>query len=333
MHFTRRNGLKFIAAGAAAAVLPVMPASAASPATADKGTRLILLGTGGGPTPLPNRNQPASVLLVNDEPYVIDAGNGVARQLMLAGIGSHRIGKIFITHHHDDHNADMGTLMGLAWSNGRAVPSDAFGPPGTEAMVRAFVDYFEPNSAVRRAFSGGKNAPSELFRGHDVAGSGFVYEDENVRVTCVENTHYPNQGHKDGVHHVSYAYRFETADRVIVFSGDTAVSEELAGLTKGADVLVHEVINVERTGVLIGKKFAEQGRSPEEIERVLKAVIAIHTPLEDVGRLAEGAGVKTLVLNHFVPGFDPEETPESWVAGIRAHYAGEIIVGEDLMVI
>lgn len=331
MRFTRRNGLKFIAASAAAAVVPVIPASAASPVTTGRGTRLILLGTGGGPTPLPNRNQPANVLLVNDEPYVIDAGNGVARQLMLAGIGSHRIGRIFITHHHDDHNADMGTLMGLAWSNGRASPSDAFGPPGTEAMVAAFIDYFEPNAAVRRAFSGGKKSPRELFRGHDVAGSGFVYEDENVRVTCVENTHYPNHGHKDGAHHVSYSYRFDTADRVVVFSGDTAASDELAELAKGADVLVHEVINAERTEALFRKKFAEQGRSPEEIERVLRAVISIHTPLEDVGRLAEGAAVKTLVLNHFVPGFDPEETPEGWVAGVRAHYSGKTIVGEDLM--
>ncbi|MCR4269443.1 MBL fold metallo-hydrolase [Nitratireductor sp. ZSWI3] len=331
MRFTRRTGLQFIAASAAAAAFPTMPAAAAPSASQGKGTRLILLGTGGGPTPLPGRNQPANVLVVNDEPYIVDAGNGVARQLMLAGIGAHRVGKIFITHHHDDHNADMGTLMGLAWSNGRSLPSDAFGPPGTEAMVRALIDYFEPNAAVRRAFSGGKKPPRELFRGHDVTASGPVYEDDNVRVTCIENTHYPNQGHKDGVHHMSYSYRFETADRVVVFSGDTAASEELAELAKGADVLVHEVINAERTEALFRKKFAQQGRSPEEIERVLKAVIAIHTPLEDVGRLAQRAGVKTLVLNHFVPGFDPQETPEGWTAGVKRHYAGKIIVGEDLM--
>jgi ribonuclease BN (tRNA processing enzyme) len=306
-----------------------MPAAADSPAPG-KGTRLILLGTGGGPTPLPGRNQPANVLLVNDEPYVVDAGNGVARQLMLAGIAAHRVGHIFITHHHDDHNADMGTLMGLAWSNGRAAPSQAYGPPGTKGMVSAFIDYFEPNAAVRLAFSGGRKLPRDLFRGHDIAGSGQVYEDDNVRVTCVENTHYPNQGHKDGAHHVSYSYRFDTADRVVVFSGDTAASEELAKLAKGADVLVHEVINAERTEALFRKKFASQGRSPEEIERVLEAVISIHTPLEDVGRLAKRAGVKTLVLNHFVPGFDPEETPDGWTAGVRKHYGGTIIVGEDL---
>lgn len=331
MRITRRTSLKFIAASAATAALQVGRAGAETPAKQTGGSRLILLGTGGGPTPLPGRNQPANVLLVNGEPYVIDAGNGVARQLMHAGIGAHRVGKIFITHHHDDHNADMGTLMGLAWSNGRAVPSDAYGPPGTAAMVSAFTDYFEPNAAVRLAFSGGKKPPRELFRGHDIASSGLVYEDENVRVTCVENTHYPNHGHKDGAHHVSYSYRFETADRVFVFSGDTAESAELEELARDADVLVHEVINAERTEALFKKKFAEQGRSPEETARVIKAVISIHTPLEEVGQLAQRASVKKLVLNHFVPGFDPEESVDGWIAGVRKHYSGEIIVGEDLM--
>ncbi|MGH6763666.1 MAG: MBL fold metallo-hydrolase [Phyllobacterium sp.] len=329
MRVTRRTGLKFLAAGALA--LQVRPAAAETGNVARKGTRLILLGTGGGPTPLPGRNQPANVLLVNDEPYVVDAGNGVARQLMLAGIAAHRVGNIFITHHHDDHNADMGTLMGLGWSNGRTTPSRAYGPPGTEAMVEAYVNYFEPNAAVRIAFSGGRKPPATLFQGHDIAAPGFVYEDKNVRVTCIENTHYPNHGQKDGSHHVSYSYRFETADRVVVFSGDTAASKELAKLAQGADVLVHEVINTERTEVLFREKFAAQGRSPEEIDRVLKAVISIHTPLEDVGKLAHDAGVKTLVLNHFVPGFDPDETPESWIGDVRKHYGGNIIVGEDLM--
>lgn len=327
MQFTRRTGLKLIAA----AILPVSAVGAPARAEAATKTRLILLGTGGGPTPLPNRNQPANVLLVNDEPYVIDAGNGVARQLMLAGIGVHRVGKIFVTHHHDDHNADMGTLMGLAWSNGRVTPSDAYGPPGTEAMIEAYIDYFRPNAEVRLAFSGGKTDPATLFRGHDVAASGPVYEDDNVKVTCVENIHYPNQGHHGSEHHISFSYRFETPDSVIVFSGDTAASDELVTLAKDADVLVHEVINAERTAELFEKKFADQGRSPEEAKRVIAAVISIHTPLEDVGKIAQKAGVKTVVLNHFVPGADPGDTDEGWAAGVRKHFSGEIIVGRDLM--
>lgn len=328
MRITRRQGLGLIAAGTVAC-LPIHRALAGA---GDTGSKLILLGTGGGPTPLPGRNQPASVLVVNDVPYVIDAGNGVGRQLMLAGIGLHRIGKIFITHHHDDHNADLGTLMGLAWSNGRTEQIDAYGPPGTDRMIAAYLDYFRPNADLRIAFDGRTLDPAQIFRGHDIA-PGLVYEDDNLRVTAVENTHYPDSGHVDDAHHVSFSYRFDTPDRSIVFSGDTAKSDQLIELAKGADILVHEVLHPERTTALFTQKFAEQGRPPEEAAHVLKAVIAIHTTVEQVGEVAAAAGVKTVVLNHFVPGFDPDETEEQWITDLRKHFSGKVVIGQDLMVL
>ncbi|MDH7795413.1 ribonuclease BN (tRNA processing enzyme) [Beijerinckia sp. GAS462] len=323
MTFTRRDGLKFLVASAVAA--------SSGPALAQsKTTRLILLGTGGGPTPLPTRNQPASVLLVNNEPYVIDAGNAVGRQLELAGVGLQRVAKIFITHHHDDHNADLGTLMGLAWSNGRSQPIDAYGPPGTKDMIEAYKVYFSPNATVRMKYDGRNADPAKLFTGHDVT-PGAIYADKNVKVTAAENTHYPDHGHDGAQHHFSLSYRFETPDKVVVFSGDTAMSDELVALAKGADILVHEIIHEERTRELFTKKFAEQGRSPEEAQRVLKAVLAIHTSVEQVGKIAAAAGVKTVVLNHFVPGFDPTMTDEMWADGVRKNFPGKVIVGRDLM--
>ncbi|WP_134725266.1 MBL fold metallo-hydrolase [Paracoccus luteus] len=336
---TRRQGLRWLAAAGLAPALPALaqtapttaPAGGAPSAAGSGQTRLILLGTGGGPTPLPDRNQPASVLVVNDTPYIIDAGNGVARQLMLAGIGVQRVGRIFITHHHDDHNADLGTLMGLAWSNGRTEEVHAYGPPGTEGMIRAFVDYFRPSADLRRAFSGGADDPAALFMGHDIAGPGEVYKDDNIRVTCIENTHYPNGGVKDGVHYLSYAYRFETPDRAIVFSGDTAESDALVGLSRGVDVLVHEIVDPHRTAEQFRRKFAQQGRPAEAAEKLIEKVIAIHTTPEEAGRVAEAAGVGTLVLNHFVPGYDPAERTEDWTEGVSRHYRGRIVVGADLM--
>jgi ribonuclease BN (tRNA processing enzyme) len=59
--------------------------------------------------------------------------------------------------------------------------------------------------------------------------------------------------------------------------------------------------------------------------------MAAHTLPEDVGRLAAQAGVKTLVLSHFVPGDDPRITDEQWSEGVRKFFKGKIIVGKDLM--
>src|ERR671920_518125 len=71
-------------------------------------TRLILLGTGGGPRPRKAVSAPAQVIIVGDVAYVIDCGDGVARQLAAAGVPLPNVRHVFITHQHSDHNADYG---------------------------------------------------------------------------------------------------------------------------------------------------------------------------------------------------------------------------------
>lgn len=101
-------------------------------------TKLILLGTGGGPRHRKTRSQPAQVILVNDIPYVVDCGDGVARQLVLAGVPLPKLRHIFITHHHSDHNADYGNLIWLAWAAGLRTRVDSWGPPPLQKMTGLF---------------------------------------------------------------------------------------------------------------------------------------------------------------------------------------------------
>jgi hypothetical protein len=119
---TRRDFLQLLSAGALAA--RGGPAFAAQSAFR---TRVILLGTAGGPFPKRGRSAPASVVVIDDMAYVVDCGNGVARQLVLAGLDLSRIRHVFITHHHSDHNADFGTLLLLAWTAGLKTPVDTWG--------------------------------------------------------------------------------------------------------------------------------------------------------------------------------------------------------------
>ena len=104
-------------------------------------TRLILLGTGGGPRPRKVSSAPAQVIVANDTAYVIDCGNGVARQLVFAGVPLPKLRHVFITHHHSDHNADYGNLIWLAWAAGLRTRVDTWGPPPLEKMTKLF---FEP---------------------------------------------------------------------------------------------------------------------------------------------------------------------------------------------
>ena len=110
-----------------------------------------------------------------------------------------------------------------------------------------------------------------------------------------------------------------------MISGDTAPSPSLIALAKGADVLVHEVLYLPAVASLVANE--------PQAKRLREHLVASHTPTAEAGRIAAAAGVKTLVLSHFVPGDDPSITDEMWAAGARAYFSGEVVVGRDLMVL
>src|SRR5438105_15465296 len=87
-------------------------------------TRLILFGTAGGPRPRKASSASAQVIISNNRAYVIDCGNGVARQLVFADVPLPTLRHIFVTHQHSDHNADYGNPIWLAWAARRSTRVD-----------------------------------------------------------------------------------------------------------------------------------------------------------------------------------------------------------------
>ncbi|WP_141710656.1 MBL fold metallo-hydrolase [Paraburkholderia nodosa] len=299
--------------GAAGATRPGASSGDAA-VSAPGGTQLILLGTKGGPTPSALRAAPANVLLVDGQPYVVDCGNGVALQLTKAGIKLPAIRDIFLTHHHSDHNADLVNLVFLAWASGLNTPVHLYGPPRLERMVDDFVDMNAVDLEVR-AREEGRPPFRPLIHTHEFDTPRVVLENDQVRVTATLVDHYTIKP--------AFAYRFETRNRTVVFSGDTRYDEDLARFAKGADVLVHEVMYLPA----LEKLMKTVDNAPTLLDHLLKA----HTTTGQVGKVAAAAGVKTLVLSHFVPGGDPSLTDEIWAADVRKHFDGEIVVGKDLM--
>ncbi len=277
-------------------------------------TRLILLGTGGGPRPRKANSGSAQVIIRNNAAYVIDCGDGVARQLVLAGVPLPTVRHVFLTHQHSDHNADYGNLIWLAWAAGLGTRVDTWGPPPIENMTRLF---FEMNAydINTRIANEGRVPLVPLVHVHERHEGGQVMRDDNLTVSSTLVDHPPVVP--------SFAYRFDAADRSIVISGDTAPSENLVKLARGADVLVHSILYVPAVDRLVA-------RVPNAI--ALKASIIAHqTSAEDAGRFAQAAAVKTLVLSHFVPPDDPEVTDQMWMDAARVHFRGTVIVGKDLL--
>jgi ribonuclease BN (tRNA processing enzyme) len=141
-----------------------------------------------------------------------------------------------------------------------------------------------------------------------------VYEDDRLRVTATLVDH--------GQVVPTFGFRFDTDDGSVVFSGDTAPSENLIELAQGTDILVHEVIDRAYVQALFG-----QPPFTPEVQAIVDHLLGAHTTIEDVGKVAERAGARTLVLNHFVPANNP---PERWL-GAQQGFSGQLVVGEDLM--
>jgi ribonuclease BN (tRNA processing enzyme) len=281
----------------------------------NKRTRLILLGTSGGPrVRATGRSNSSTLILINNIPYVIDCGYGASKQVLAAGVAHDRLRYIFCTHLHSDHSIEYGTLFYNAWVTGLPVTIETYGPPGLEKMTRDFFSYMRIDIDTR-IVDEGRLDPRKMIAAHDIAKAGPVMQNDDVKVSCILVPH-PMIKH-------AFAYRFDAKDRSIVISGDTAYSLALADFAKGADVLVHEVMYLPRIEALVE-------RLPNAT-RLRQHLLASHTVPEDVGRVAARAGVKTLVLSHFVPGDDPTITDEMWSEGVRKNFGGQIIVGRDLL--
>ncbi|MBT2115507.1 MBL fold metallo-hydrolase [Dyella sp. LX-66] len=306
----RRQWLRAAGFGLAATAVGALPFAARAAAR----SRLILLGTAGGPTPKPDRAAPASAVVVDGVIYVVDCGNGVARQMVQARLDLGAIRHVFLTHQHSDHNADYGNLLWLAWAARLHTRVDTWGPPPLAAMTRDFLrmnDY----DIQTRIKDEGRPPLAPLIVPHELSKGGVVLQDERVKVTAALVAHPPVVP--------AFAYRFDCPDRSIVFSGDTRPTPALIELARNADVLVHEVMYQPALEKLIA--------SEPNAARLREHLLASHTTTGQVGRVATEAGVKTLVLNHFVPGGDPSLTDEMWRDAVAPHFKGRLVVGRDLM--
>lgn len=280
-------------------------------------TRAFLLGTAGGPSPKVSRSAPANLVACGDTLYVVDCGNGVARQVVRAGFALKSLRHIFVTHHHSDHNLDYGNLFYLAWSAALRDVVHSYGPPPLSAMTEAFfgLNAFDIELRMRDE---GRPDPQPMLVPHEIRAGGIVMRDENVTVTAAVVHHPPIE--------LAFAYRFDAPDRSIVFSGDSRKVPSLIELARGADVLVCEAQYLPGIRGLAERLAAD----PSRVEAVYRSISGNAVSVEEAGEVAQEAGVKTLVLNHFVPGDD--SVPEGvWLERARSTFSGEVIVGRDLL--
>jgi|HubBroStandDraft_3_1064219.scaffolds.fasta_scaffold53622_1 ribonuclease BN (tRNA processing enzyme) len=309
---------------------------------------LILLGTAGAPLPVAGRAGISAALIVAGRVFVIDCGRGSPSAFVDAGLDFARLEAVFLSHLHADHTGDLPGLLLYPWGvrtgdNGPLPPIRVYGPsrpemvpagdaafhrettihpelpaPGTTDLIENILAGYAYHLNIM-PLDARMPDPGALVRGIDIpvparTESGrqvpvVVFEDGDLRVTGVTVTH----GHAVP----AFGYRFDTADGSVVFSGDTTVNDDLIALAQGADILVHHVADL---GYL-----ERHGFTGAALERMA----GLHTDVTQVGGVAERAGVRELILSHFLPAEPDAITAAEWAQRAGQGFSGTTTAGRD----
>jgi ribonuclease BN (tRNA processing enzyme) len=305
-------------------------------------TELVLLGTAGAPLPVAGRGGTSSALVVDGRVFLVDCGRGAPSAYVGAGLDFGRLEAVFLTHLHIDHVGDLPGMILYPWGVRTGVaPLRVYGPPrpaslpdgdavfrrqtiihpevpapGTTDLVADILagSAYHLNVMPLDAHmpdAGQLVQAADIPVGDAAGGPVAVLDDGAIRVTAVAVTH--------GRAVPALGYRFDTADGSVVFSGDTTVNDDLIALARGADILVHQVADLDY--------LRRHGMDEAELARMH----ALHTDVTEVGGVAERAGVGELILNHYLPGDPAAVSEDDWARRAGRGFGGITTAGRDGM--
>ena len=280
-------------------------------------TRVVITGSG---VPHVQAGRAGAGVLVTHEKIRLqfDAGRATTLRLAEAGVAPRQLSALFITHHHSDHLTGLTDVLFTRWleSHGRYKPLTVVAPRGPAiSFLEHMFDPWSDDIEIRRAHTGRTDSPSPIINAFDIGDDTvevWRHPDADVRVLARAVHHEPVSP--------SVAYRVETPDGAMVFSGDTRVCDEVGELARGAQVLVHEAM---RKSVM--REFAET--APH-----FGHIMQYHSDVIELGAMAEKFNVPHLVLTHLIPAPQPGTDEENvWVDDVRAGgYTGQVTVARDL---
>jgi ribonuclease Z len=294
----------------------------------DDGLYAGLAGTA-GPFPDIKRAGPCTVVLAGDHLYIVDAGQGAARNIVLMGFPMGKVDAVLLTHFHSDHIADMGEIMMQRWVGGsNTAPIDVIGPTGVETVIEGFNRAYKFDDEYRVAHhgaatlppsgAGGMARPFSLSSEEDA--SVVVIEEGGLKVTAFKVKHAPVSP--------AVGYRFDYKGRSLVISGDTLPCESLTKQARGADILFQSALQPATVKLIHDQAGLS---SVPSLAKITDDIPGYHSSPEDAAKTASEAGVKQLVLYHITPPIPNPLLNNIYLGDAGKYYKGPITIGEDGM--
>ncbi|RBP47183.1 MBL fold metallo-hydrolase [Arenicella xantha] len=289
----------------------------------------ITLGTMGGPIPNPTHSQPANALLVGSSAYIVDAGDGAAGQLVTAGHSLRDVRAVFISHLHFDHTAGLAAIIALRWQANVPGKLAIYGPPGIKQTVAGIFSYMDYAAQGHYGVPGQKSMPVDNNVEVIEIADGTVLKLEDFTVTAVRNSHYSwPQGSKEWEKFQALSFKFELPNRTIVYTGDTGPSTAVVELAKDADLFVSEMMDIDY--IIAEIKRTSPNMPAVALKNIEKHLRHHHITPEQVGDMADQAGVKQVVVTHMAPGEDDPAKVAAYTERVKSKFSGEVVMAKDL---
>jgi len=308
------------------ASVSTQPTSPAAGQSESGNLRVILLGSGGGPAPNPQRFGISTLVVAGSEKLMFDCGRAATIRMGQLGMLLGEVNKLFVTHLHSDHVIGIPDLYLTGWaSQGRVVPRRVWGPVGTRDMMTYLKKAFAFDIHMRRDVD-------ELFPAEGIKTvatdirEGVVYDENGVKVTAFLADHGPVKP--------AFGYRVDYRGHSVAISGDTRPSDNLVKFSQGVDLLIHEGGGPKKTDSIEGRPDemirGSENRAAGSVSNVLTReqrwkVAHHHTDGVEAGQVFARVKPRLVVFSH---GGSPESLPL-----VRQHYDGPLEIGEDMMTI
>lgn len=274
--------------------------------------KVTLLGTG-SPIPDALRAGPCTLVQAGGENVMVDCGRGALMRLMAAGVFPGMVSTLLVTHLHSDHITDLNDLVTSRWVMMPVnVPLRVIGPPGTRAVVDATLQMLALDQQYRHDHHDDLRANGPLTVNVEEVGPGDVFTIGAVSGSVHETDHRPVKP--------SIGFRLEHDGRVVALAGDTVPCAGVDEMCRNADVYVQTVIREDLVAALADALPNGQR---------MRDILDYHSTPEQAAQMAARAGVKNLMLTHYVPPMAPGQE-DDWRARALPFFQGPVILGPDL---